>query len=100
MPCPQGGVCENNKITGILPGYWIPPGSEFLTFYPCHPINPTSQDLQAANLACPGNASSLASTCGEGYTGIECLQCSPGYGAQGPFCDRKKFKIQYFINNI
>ena len=90
--CPEGGICRGGSIVGTLPGYWRPNvSSSDIIFYPCHRGNPSSRERESALEACPGDAFSINPSCGIGYEGPRCLECSNSYGTSGPFCQSKFF---------
>ena len=98
MPCPVGGDCTGEQLANstvplagvpesdagvvvreesiaAMPGFWASPSSDGLQFYAC--------PLAAACL--PG-VNGTRSLCAQGYGGVLCSVCSPGYFNQYGLC--------------
>ena len=104
-PCPAGGDCTGSTFSpqqltidssisssalasdasivvqqrhiAAQAGYWTPPDSDGLTFYRCP--RPSS---------CLPGENGTRSVCAEGYEGVMCTVCSPGYFSQYGVCQQ------------
>jgi hypothetical protein len=55
-------------------------------FYRCsRALDPTDREIEVSEKACP-SMRQFPTQCGEGYTGVKCLECLNGYGTDGPEC--------------
>ena len=67
-------VVQQKHITA-RPGYWAPDDSDGLTFYEC-----------PAAYACLQGGNGSRAQCAQGYSGVLCTVCAPGYFQQYGYC--------------